>query len=234
MRYLAINFNLARSFLFLIVILDESLGSWNSLSLPNEVSDYFNNEGFSLSEPVPDLHVDDLVFNNNNEYLDDAVLLGSGDFGSSTVDDLFAIADNEQQFDECFSVLSSPPSRTRTKRLEGVCPNPDGSEIDEPNLEVIEQIKKLWCSESAVVGFQNIPVCRAYGSDWSDTAPIWSSPEFPSYRPAVPLPGSVMLKECKLSKFDSKRTVAALNSNPLIHPIFKYRHGQKVNDSDLQ
>lgn len=149
MYCLSSGFNWARSFVLLIAILDDSLGSWDS-SLLNEVPENFNEEYFPSSEPFPLLDVDDFFFFfDNNEYLNDAMSTTSRDLDRLTTDDLFAIANDEQQSDECFSslILSSPPSRTRSKRVEEECRNLDDSGTDAPVLAVIEKIKKLWCSK---------------------------------------------------------------------------------------
>ena len=222
MCHLLIGFRLGHSFVLLIAILEKSLGSWDLSSLPNEVPENLNEAFLSSNEPVPNLDPDDLFFNNNNEYIDEALSTTSGDLDSLMNDDLFTTANNEQQSNGCFSspILSSPPSKFRSKRAEAVCPNLDESGTDAPGVEVIEQIKKLWCSKSAVEGFQNIPVCKTYGPDVSDTAPIWSSPEFPSYQPADPLPGSLVLRQCKLSKSHSMRAVVPFILSHLFHHSF--------------
>ena len=217
MCYLLISLNLARSFVLLIAILEGSFGGWDSSSLSNEVPENFHEEFFASSEPFPVLDVDNLFFNDNNEYLDDAMSTASGNLDSSITDDLFAIANDEQQSDECssFPILSSPLSRDRSKRAEEACSSTDFSGTDAPVLGVTERIKQLWCSKSADVGFQNIPVIKTYGPDMFDTTPMWSSPEFPSYEPAVPVPGSLVLRECKLSKSHSNRMVVAFHFSSL-------------------
>lgn len=222
MCYLLIRFSLAHSFVLLTAILELSLGSCDSSSFSNEVPENFNEAFLASSEPVPVLDADDLFFDNNNEYLVDALSTTSRDSDSLMTDDLFAIANNEQQSDGCFSsfILSSPPSRFRSKRAEEVCHNPDESGTDAPVLGLIEQIKKMWCSKSAVEGFPNIPVCKTNEPDISDFASIWSSPEFPSYQPAVPLPGSIQLRQCKLSKSHYMKAVVAFIFSHLFPQFF--------------
>lgn len=203
MRYLLITFNLALSFVLLVAQMDDSLSDWDSFW--NELPEKFDEETISLSKPIQIQDQEGYSSGKmdpsaNELYSDvhrnlDGISTASESLDSSSID-LFGIA-NDQQPDECSSLLSSPPSRVRPRGQGGVCPNPDDSASDELTLE--EQVERLWCSETAVPGFQNIPVCKSDGRETMDELALSDPSELPLYEPTIALPGTVTLKECYLS-----------------------------------
>lgn len=198
MRSLSSSFNLALSFVLLIAQVDHSLSDWDPFW--NQLPKGLDDDLVSLTEQIQDQggFLSDQVDPNVNELYSndfpniDAISTGSENWHSSGID-LFASAD--VQPNDC--VPSPPPSRVRPRGPGGVCPNPDDSGTEELTLE--EQIERLWCSETAGLGFENIPVCKSDGRETMDAIAHSDSPELPIYEPVVPLPGSITLNECYLS-----------------------------------
>ena len=124
-----------------------------------------------------------------------AILTASGTLDSSGID-LFVTA-NDEQAEDWFPPLSSLPSGVRPRGLGGVRPNPDGSETDELSLE--NQIEQLWCLETAVLGAQNIPVCKSDGWETSDATALSDPSELPLYEAMITLSGNITLQECNFS-----------------------------------
>lgn len=212
MPCLSIGFILALSLVLLVASLDDSLNNWSSL--------WNEDASVSLNEPIQVLDQDEVVSDKVDPSIDelystndnnlDAISAASQYIDSSSID-LFATTTNEQP-DECVPIFSSPLSRVRPRGPQGFCPGSDNSGIDALTLN--ERIQKLWCSETAIPGFQNIPVCKSYGPDTADSAMLSNSPDFPSYQLMIPLPGAVTLKSCYLSMFDSKRRFVSFKIEP--------------------